>query len=52
MHFLELAPDGVELTGGPLLELLLKLLNVLPQLSVLIGELLVEDCKLLQLRVV
>lgn len=43
MHFLKLAPDGVEFTGGPLLKLLLKLLNVLPQLSVLIGELLVED---------
>ena len=49
MHFLKLGPDGVEFTGGPLLELLLKLLNVLSQLSVLIDKLLVEGCKLLQL---
>ena len=52
MHFFELASDAVEFTGGPLLELLLKLLNVLSQLSVLISELFVEDGKLLQLRVV
>ena len=52
VHFLKLASDAVEFTGGPLIELLLKLLNVLSQLSVLIGELLVEDGKLLQLRVV
>lgn len=51
LHFLELSSKAVELTGGPLLELLLKLFNVLPQLSVLIGELLVKDGKLLQLRV-
>jgi hypothetical protein len=51
VHLLELRPDALELTRGTLLELPLQLLDVLSQLAVLIGELLIQGGKLVQLRV-
>lgn len=42
VHLLELRPDALELTRGTLLELPLQLLDVLSELAVLIGELLVK----------